>query len=85
MGLFDMFTDNERLKNILLGILNMLLLLGVFLLGFNASHWTSSQIQQYCSVDWCNAYRANGGIINISYIEKNNEVSNITCCNVCDG
>ena len=80
MGLLDMFTDNERLKNILLGILNMLLLLGIFFLGFNAANWTSSQIQQYCSVDWCNAYRMNNGMIDTSgFINENNS----TCCNVC--
>lgn len=40
--------ESERTKNILLGILNMMLILGVFFLGFNAAGWTSAQVEEYC-------------------------------------
>jgi hypothetical protein len=42
------FLSSQRFKNILLGVFNMLLLIGVFFLGFDASHWTNDQIKQYC-------------------------------------
>ena len=68
MGLLDMFTDDQRLKNVLMGIFNMLLILGIYFLGHNSAVWTNEQIEQYCSVDWCNAYRANP--LNLTYVNS---------------
>jgi len=78
MGILDMFTQSDRLKNVLLGIINMLLLLGIFLLGHNSAIWTNEQIQTYCSIDWCNAYRMNTGIFNTSIITGVNDTFNIS-------
>lgn len=42
--------SQERIANILRGIMSSMLILAVFFLGFNAAHWTNEQIQQYCVV-----------------------------------
>jgi hypothetical protein len=76
MGLLDMFVKSDRLKNVLLGILNTLLLLGIFLLGFNAANWTNEQIKDYCSIEWCRAAQMNnyqlGEIGNSSFSNTSN-------------
>lgn len=45
---FVRLVDSTRTQNILLGILNMMLILGVFFLGFTAAGWTNDQIESYC-------------------------------------
>jgi hypothetical protein len=42
------FLVSQRMGNILRGIISMLLLLGVFLVGFDAAHYTNEQVKEYC-------------------------------------
>jgi hypothetical protein len=42
------FVSSMRFRNMLLGILNMMLILGVFLLGHNSAYWTNTEIEKYC-------------------------------------
>ncbi len=39
---------DPRLQNILIAIFDMLLFLGVFLLGMNAAYMTNQQVKEYC-------------------------------------
>lgn len=54
--ILDSILDSPRTTNVLLGIINMMLILGVFFLGFASAGWTSEQLKGYCE-QYANATR----------------------------
>ena len=64
---FNKLIINPHFKNIVQSVLAMMIMLGVFFLGFDAAHWTSAQIQQYC-FNYCLLSHTGGNFTNYTNI-----------------
>lgn len=47
-NIFEKIADSPRTSNILRGVISMMLILGVYFLGYMSAAWTQAQIEEYC-------------------------------------
>jgi hypothetical protein len=73
---------DPRLQNILIAVFDMLLFLGVFMLGMYAANETNHQVKQYCeNYNMLPKEQANYSAINLTSI--NSSWSNVSVPNEC--